>query len=87
MNHLAWIRRQPCCVPECARLPAEAHHVRTAANSGTGMKPSDYDTVPLCHYHHLIYHHRGRQTFEQICHVDLDAELRFLRAASGTEMP
>jgi hypothetical protein len=87
IDHLAWVRRQPCCVPECGRVPAEAHHVRTAANSGTGMKPSPFYAVPLCRYHHDKYHRIGRASFELACNVDLDAELRFLRMASGTEMP
>jgi hypothetical protein len=87
MDHLAWIRRQPCCVPECGRHPSEAHHVRTAANSGTGIKPSAFFAVPLCRSHHDAYHRLGRHTFERDHGVDLDQELNFLRVASGTEMP
>lgn len=86
-RHIDWVRNQPCCVPECGRWPSEAHHVRTAANSGVGLKPDDSFTVPLCRYHHDAYHRLGRSTFERECHVDLDDELRFLQAASGTEMP
>jgi hypothetical protein len=86
-RHLAWIRSQPCCVPGCGLQPVEAHHVRTAANSGTGLKPSDWDTVPLCHIHHFALHARGRASFEAKYRVSLEAVMLFCQAASGSEMP
>ncbi len=33
-----------------------AHHVRTAANSGTGIKPSDFYTIPIYQSHHAYLH-------------------------------
>jgi hypothetical protein len=51
------------------------------------MKPDAVYAVPLCRYHHDAYHRVGRITFEALCRVDLDKELEFLQAASGTEMP
>lgn len=32
------------------------HHCRDASNSGTGIKPSDFYGVPLCHSHHSYVH-------------------------------
>lgn len=54
--YLAFIRRQPCLVPGCTR-PAEAHHF---GRGGTALKCSDYETVPLCHEHHVHQWHGSR---------------------------
>lgn len=51
-------------------MPIECAHVRRAANSGTGMKPSDAYTVSLCREHHAESH-RGEKTFEARHGVDL----------------
>lgn len=41
------------------------HHVRTAENSGTGIKPSDFITVPVCDAHHRAAHdHQSRHLNE-----------------------
>ena len=49
-DYLAYIRKQPCAI--CGS-PAEPHHVRRERwGAGTGKKPHDYVTVPLCRYHH-----------------------------------
>lgn len=57
-----WIRQQPCCIPNCVTgLPIEAAHIRTAANSGTGKKPSDDYLVPMCRLHHKMQHQTGHQ--------------------------
>lgn len=85
--HLSWIRRQPCCVPDCGLIPIHAHHVRAAATAGTALKPSDRDTVPLCYFHHAELHRRGVETFQAEHGVDLGVEVAFYRAASGSEMP
>jgi hypothetical protein len=42
----------PCVVPGCSRRPVVCAHLRTAVNSGTGMKPHDRYVVPLCDTHH-----------------------------------
>jgi len=86
-KHLAWVRLQPCCVPGCSRPQVEAHHVRTAANSGTGLKPPDTATVPLCAVHHLQGHSIGWRTFQDSHGVDLMAIARECAAQSGWEMP
>jgi hypothetical protein len=85
-RHLDWIRTLPCCVPGCQR-PCIPHHVRTAANSGTALKPPDTETVPLCHEHHQELHDKGRITFQRKHAVDLAEIAAWCAAASGTEMP
>lgn len=64
-KHLAWVRRQKCCVlsRECSG-PIHAHHVRSAATAGTGLKPPDAACVSLCAFHHSDGHTRGWTTFE-----------------------
>ena len=57
-EHLAFVRKQPCCV--CGtRFNVEAAHVRMASAkygkaSGMQQKPHDMWTVPLCDYHHRL---------------------------------
>ena len=51
-------------------MPIECAHIRTAANSGTGFKPSDAFTVSLCREHHAESH-RGERTFERLHGLDL----------------
>lgn len=74
--HMARVVSLGCIV--CRNLglgksPAHAHHI----NSKTmGKKSSDFETVPLCHLHHMhgdgsdrfkgqIAVHRGLKTFEE----------------------
>jgi hypothetical protein len=82
-KHLAWIRCQPCAVEGlfCGGI-IHAHHVRTAANSGTAMLPPDDETVPLCAIHHAEFHRAGAQTFQDAYDVDLKRVARDLRALS-----
>jgi hypothetical protein len=49
--HRKFVAAQPCARPNCYRR-AVCAHLRTAGNSGTGMKPHDQFTVPLCDFHH-----------------------------------
>ncbi len=83
--HLAYVRSLPCCVPDCHQRPIHAHHVRTAATAGTGMKPPDTDAVPLCYAHHDEHHRIGWRTFHARYGVDLAAEARL--CATGQPMP
>ena len=60
--HKAWIESQPCAGRK--RAPAIAcggdvcaHHARDASNSGTGIKPDDWFTVPMCNNHHQQWAH------------------------------
>ena len=64
--------------PQIGR-PVATEHIRTAANSGLGMKPDDRFAVPCCFDHHKEYHNHGRKTFERKYGLDLlaEAESRF----------
>lgn len=66
--YLAKVRQLPCVC--CGRQPVEAHHCRDMpmANErglyrripGAGMKSADTDTIPLCPFHHTMFHlHRS----------------------------
>ena len=84
-RHLRWVREQGCCVPGCCRGGViHAHHVRTAANSGTALKPSDQWTIGLCARHHDLLHRHGVKWFEATYHVDLQLLARQYAASSGT---
>lgn len=65
-QHRAWIRQQPCCV--CGTKgtesnPIQCAHVRMGTGGGTGMKPGDQWTVPLCYHHHDQQHRWGEAMF------------------------
>lgn len=67
-QHKKWIERQPCLRlggPVCGG-DVVGHHVRTADNSGTGMKPLHWYLVPLCHTHHLEAHGAGAMREEKL---------------------
>lgn len=72
-HYLSFVRELPCCV--CRRGPAEAHHVRINGNSGTGSKPSDFWTIPLCRAHHAELHLTGAKTFQDKHQIDFYKEL------------
>lgn len=50
-RHQRFVRSRACAVPGCPNK-AVCAHLRTAANSGKGLKPADWYTVPLCNAHH-----------------------------------
>lgn len=49
----------------------EAHHVRTGTNGGTGMKPGDDFTIPLCTAAHRELHDGGETSFAILHGLDL----------------
>lgn len=63
-QHLKYIQSEPCCgqktMGEAATVACNGdvilHHVRTAANSGTGIKPQHWYGIPVCHAHHNLIH-------------------------------
>lgn len=61
-RYLDFIRKFPCCMT--GRTPVDAHHIRDASNSGTGIKPHDTYAIPL-HYEAHIYgvHQKGKEKF------------------------
>lgn len=81
-RHLAWVRSLGCGIPGCRRAPIHAHHVRSAATAGTGMKPSDAAAINLCWYHHRVGHDRGWAWFEAFHGVDLADHAAALAARS-----
>lgn len=83
-EHLAFVRRLPCVV--CFKDgPSEAAHVRNKTDGGTGLKPSDRFTVPLCMEHHAEQHNRGELTFWGVLGVDpLNLALRLWTVSGDT---
>jgi hypothetical protein len=76
-RHRKWLRSHECVCTlsktskvECAG-PIEVSHIRTAANSGTGLKPMDSSAVPKCRSHHILYHAMGHESFERYYGLDL----------------
>lgn len=81
-KYLKAIRKLPCLC--CQQTPSQAAHVRIGSNAGTGLKPDDRRTVPLCHKHHMEQHSLGEYTFWGRVSLDLDgieAIMDALRAA------
>lgn len=71
-GHLQWIRGHECALSVATQdINAQLHgggiqaaHVRTHGDGGTGMKPGDDRTIPLCARHHHEQHQIGEATFE-----------------------
>lgn len=66
-QHCKWVRLSHACACDgkggCeGRM--EAHHVRENTGGGTGLRPPDWWTIPLCARHHKECHDRGWKTFE-----------------------
>lgn len=58
--HLAWIRKQRCCVPGCGRREVHAHHLLSGPDlKARGEKASDANCIPLCFVHHDEVHWMG----------------------------
>lgn len=75
--HLAFVRGFVCAVSptyghECGGK-TEAAHCRTGTDGGTGMKPSDCYTLPLCTNHHAEQHRIGEKSFEAKYKIDMKA--------------
>ena len=81
-EYLKLIRTLPCCVDGCrSGTTIHAHHVRSAATSGMGMKPADKgSTIPICGYHHQELHRIGNKTFEAAYGLDIALIARELAA-------
>ncbi len=60
-----------------------AHHVRTAENSGTGIKPKDWFCVPLIHSQHQMLHDKGlsRERNEKLLEKAIEITAKSMRAA------
>lgn len=71
--HRKWVRSHCCSIPGCFGGPIEFAHLRTAANSGMGMKPPDWYGISLCERHHRIAHNLGHETMARACGMTLEA--------------
>ena len=49
---LDFVRRMPCVICGGAHGPSEAAHTKALDPGGKGQKPSDFGTIPLCHWDH-----------------------------------
>lgn len=66
------------CRPYGARN--EAHHVYNGGSGGTGLKPDDFRTVPLCQAAHEEFHRIGKNSFEAKYGLDLEAHIERINA-------
>lgn len=64
-KHKEFIKLCRCIVPGCMFENIDPAHIRSAANSGTGLKPPDWFLVPMCHWHHVEQHQHGQPAFER----------------------
>jgi hypothetical protein len=68
-RHLAFVRQLPCVA--CGRAaPSEAAHVRSGSDAGSGMKPSDRYSLPLCTDCHALQHQFGELRFWSVLRID-----------------
>lgn len=74
-RHRKFVRSHECCAADgtgsTCHGSIEFAHVRSAANSGTGIKPPDWFGVSLCQFHHGIQHLAGAETFQKVHGIDL----------------
>ncbi len=70
--HRRFVKGHHCCIPGCRLTPIEFAHLRTAANSGTALKPPDWFGIPLCQWHHARAHAIGHDTMARENGVDLE---------------
>ena len=61
-KYLDYIRSLPCAICK-TRARSQAAHVRYIAPCGTGLKPSDNFTVPLCALCHSDQHNHGEENW------------------------
>ena len=89
-EHLKWIRSMRCAVQGCEGR-SQAAHVRMNTGGGTGMRPGDEWTVPLCgpggwgpgsEGHHAEQHRVGHAAFDRRYDLDLRAMAERLAAES-----
>lgn len=81
-SHLAWVRGCECALTGKHTLKGvvhqcsggiEAAHVRRGTDGGTGMKPGDNWTLPLCQDAHARQHEMGENWFEMCWGIDMKA--------------
>lgn len=72
LRHRKFVRSHCCCVPGCAALLVDVAHLRSVEiGAGTGLKPHDAFTVPLCRNHHMEEEACGPDAFGDRHGIDL----------------
>lgn len=90
-KHRRFVRKHECVVSlttfgECEG-PVEFAHYRTAANSGTSLKPHDWFGVSMCHKHHAEQHQIGQRSFEKKYGIDFtNLSAEFANKSDDAEM-
>ena len=73
-RHRKFIRSLACSVASLTCTSRiECAHVRHETDGGTGLKPSDWWTIPLCSWHHGVQHTLGESTFEKRYWINMKA--------------
>lgn len=76
---LEWIRRQECFVSHSGQ-DVVAHHLRILGGGGMGLKPSDYQCLPLTANLHAQLHAHGEKTFfDKLCISVFDLQIEVLK--------
>ena len=71
-KYLKYVRSFPCI--SCHKHPAQAHH-EPMGQSGTGIKPHDTYTLPLCNTCHTLRNVYGVDTFWDNADMDYKWEI------------
>jgi len=74
-ERLQTIAEMPCyaCFQDGFENQSEVHHIRS--HTGMGLRPSHFDTIPLCYVHHRtgkISVHLGKKEFVKRYGTELD---------------
>lgn len=86
-RHRKFVRSHGCCVPDCPNTDIEFAHIRSAANSGTGLKPHDAFGISLCARHHKMQHEIGQPAFERKFGIDMNKlAAAFVKASPDVAM-
>ena len=91
-RHETWVRGFACIAfkvdGDACSGKVRTCHYRTAANSGTSVKPFAWFTFPACDHHHSdVQHQEGQKAFERRYGVNLEREcLKLARMSPDLEM-
>lgn len=92
-DYINWIRTLPCivCTMAVGYIPSmefrsDPHHIPLKGHGGMGIKTDDNRTIPLCRFHHELYHQMGRESFEDRFCLDYEYIIKRLQEAYGRSM-
>ena len=63
---------------DCTETDMVAHHVRALYGGGMGMKPSDYETIPLTAFQHAKLHSMIEKDYYKLFEIDVEQVIRGL---------